>query len=1310
MKTTSPYRYIALALVLLGAIGTTRAYDFMATDGWGVPIYVNVVDGNAVITNNGVANCYKNTVDIPSVVSHDGHNYTVTAIGDSAFMNCRHLANVELPSTVTSIGRCAFMNCSELNYQTVRESVTTIGEYAFKNCTKMSAFYLYSGLETIGKGAFMNCRSMLGVGNGLGNKLTSIGDSAFMNCEALKTVIMGYSIQSIGTAAFAGCPAISTLTCKAETPPTVGDSTCFASFADQAKLVVGFLALHRYQAAEHWSRFKTFETFTDGLGGIYYEIDGDQATVTYRDNSYNSYCGDVVIPGSFENGGVTYHVVAIGQNAFKGSTELTSVTIPSSVTEIKDYAFMGTSKLTSVTIPPSVTKMGAHIFKGSGLVSFTLPDQFTSTSEFLLEECHSLRNVTLPEGLTTIAKGTFVQCTQLEGLELPEELKVIADSAFVGCGALTDIVLPEGLTTIGDYAFYNAMSYSTHVQPFEITIPESVTYLGKYAFAYATFTSFTLPKNITTVSEGLLYATNRMRTITLHDNVTSIESRAFMGSKITSFEIPASVKVIGDEAFNNTALFHITIPNSVESLGKSVFIYNFNLESVHIGSGIKELGEKSFMRNSKLTSVTFDPESQLTAIGNSAFSQCTSLESIDLPSSVKSIAGGAFLKDTALKHISLGDSLITLGSDAFEECTALEFLTLPATVRNIGEKAFNKCYQLKELLLPDSLESLGTWALASCRELKKIRIPDRVTWLPARLVSDCVSLETAVIGNSVNGIGIMAFYNCPALKDVIVLNTTPPTLNKDHSLSSTTNVYVPEYSAYAEAPMWKDLNLKGMYHKKDIKISVATIEGENETSLTGATLYRCLGDTLHYEAQDNIVNITGMVPTHNDISIDIMAVDGGQYHINDVIETDSVRFTNYSSLRINDKLIAPMFTINCDISFVPDSCGVIYKNNNYPGSVTLNYGDSCLIECAPITKGQPYSHKITPWVAVHGITFTGEMRSIKEDLQGDPNVSPTAVDIPVSKIITDEDVPDNAYFSFEGNRYNNRLRVTGLEPETTYHATCVISDKNGTRTIPIEFTTPPLRMVATEAANIDLNIVRFKGWSNIVDEETGCGYEWERVGVEGTTKQKPAFSFDGYLANIVNRIALNTPYRYRPYYQSAAGNVYYGDWKEFSITEDVGNYAPLVYLYKDIEVAPTSATIHGLVLQGSGTIKVQQLEVQPNKGDKYYVDITGQQVEHTLTGLKPSSTYSVLIKVFAEQPHPSSSTNNTVYSGRRYFTTLQVTCDVNRDGEVNIADVNSLINVITSGSDYNSRFDVNCDGEVNVADVNAVIRWILQGN
>ena len=90
------------------------------------------------------------------------------------------------------------------------------------------------------------------------------------------------------------------------------------------------------------------------VDGIYYNVNGNEATVTYRGSYYdsysNEYTGAVNIPSSVTYGGTTYSVTTIGSYAFYGCSGLTSVTIPNSVTSIGYYAFNGCSGLTSVNI------------------------------------------------------------------------------------------------------------------------------------------------------------------------------------------------------------------------------------------------------------------------------------------------------------------------------------------------------------------------------------------------------------------------------------------------------------------------------------------------------------------------------------------------------------------------------------------------------------------------------------------------------------------------------------------------------------------------------------------------------------------------------------------------------------------------------------------------------------------------------------------------------------------------------------------------------------------------------------------------
>ena len=95
------------------------------------------------------------------------------------------------------------------------------------------------------------------------------------------------------------------------------------------------------------------------IDGIYYNLDSGAKTAEVTENP-NKYQGDVTIPGTFEYGGTTYSVTAIGQRAFAFCRSLTSVTMCNSVTFIGDYAFSNCNGLISITIPDGVTSIGEY--------------------------------------------------------------------------------------------------------------------------------------------------------------------------------------------------------------------------------------------------------------------------------------------------------------------------------------------------------------------------------------------------------------------------------------------------------------------------------------------------------------------------------------------------------------------------------------------------------------------------------------------------------------------------------------------------------------------------------------------------------------------------------------------------------------------------------------------------------------------------------------------------------------------------------------------------------------------------------------
>ena len=140
----------------------------------------------------------------------------------------------------------------------------------------------------------------------------------------------------------------------------------------------------------------------------------------------------------------TSQCTSIGDSAFRGSSSLTSITIPSSVTSISQSAFYNCSSLTSITIPSSVTSLGSEVFYNCTdleTVTFEEPSPLTTLNSSTFRGCSNLTNITLPNGIRSIGFFCFMNCSSLISITIPSSVTSIYSSVFDGCSSLTTMII-----------------------------------------------------------------------------------------------------------------------------------------------------------------------------------------------------------------------------------------------------------------------------------------------------------------------------------------------------------------------------------------------------------------------------------------------------------------------------------------------------------------------------------------------------------------------------------------------------------------------------------------------------------------------------------------------------------------------------------------------------------------------------------------------------------------------------------------------------------------------------------------------------
>ena len=285
--------------------------------------------------------------------------------------------------------------------------------------------------------------------------VTNIGSYAFAGCTRLTSITIPINVKNIGAYTFVGCENLTSIHVESE---------------------------NYYYASENGVLFDKRKTtlicYPGGKQGEY--VIPNTVTSIRRRAFYASNLTSVTIPKS---------VTSIGNDAFEFCKTLVSIdvetgnnnyfsddgvllnnyktvliccpagktgeyVIPNSVKKIEYEAFYF-SKLTLITIPESVTKIEDRAFYASCVYAINLPNSVTSIGTAVFLRCSNLISVTIPNSVTSIGNDAFSFCESLDYVTIPNSVTKIGNEAFSACKTLSMITIPESVTSIGNNAFFS---------------------------------------------------------------------------------------------------------------------------------------------------------------------------------------------------------------------------------------------------------------------------------------------------------------------------------------------------------------------------------------------------------------------------------------------------------------------------------------------------------------------------------------------------------------------------------------------------------------------------------------------------------------------------------------------------------------------------------------------------------------------------------------------------------------------------------------------------------------------------------------
>lgn len=529
-----------------------------------------------------------------------------------------------------------------------------------------------------------------------------IENSAFSGLDSIRTLILPNNLQKMGNDAFYSCDNLQEIYVPEQYEGQCGDSV-FRDCLKTAKINV----------SEKNKKYRT-------INHMLFSKDG--TTLLW-------------VPSSIENVVIPENTKVIQSNAFSYS-KVCEVSIPASVEKIENNAFLECAYIRDMSL-----SQNNKVYKQDGTCIYE------SDSKRLVLSMVQNHKLTISEQVKIIPNtrtivGGFDESDKdkvypsdypyVERADIPASVTTL--EGFWDSFCTTSVYSPERL-------YFHSMKPPKHVKGDSDADPMMVTtVLYVPAQALEAYKKWYSEGQYKTFIDG---KGKRNRNYKYRKSSDCIEITKYIG-KEKNVTIPQEIEglkvsYIGNNAFENSDIVTVKMPDTILEIREQAFRYCTNLEKIEFSQKCEKLGRESF-------------------------SYCKKITSAELPNSVVEMEARTFFGCSSLTTVTLPDAIKVLHGKCFKKCTKLKEIRIPESVESIHLECFSGCTSLKNVDMPENLKETQAGVFKYCKSLNSIVLPKGLDYLAGELFMGCINLETVDVKGEIIGLGSSTFCDCYNLK------------------------------------------------------------------------------------------------------------------------------------------------------------------------------------------------------------------------------------------------------------------------------------------------------------------------------------------------------------------------------------------------------------------------------------------------------------------------------------------------------------------------------------------------------------------